>query len=87
MNLPFLKPIRSCSRCENYIAPDLPYCSEGTCNIHECAMTDEWGESKETSSYPEVSEVWQEFGEDHSAKYCGEFELRVHAFTPPLNLT
>ena len=74
-HLPYLKPHRSCKKCEHYIAPDNIYFYDGACNIHECATTDEWGESKETSSYPEVSEVWQEFGESHAAKYCGEFEL------------
>lgn len=58
---------------------------QGSCNIHLCAAWDEEGEPRD-SHYPEVSEVWEKFGEDHAAKYCGEFELKFHTKTEKYSL-
>ncbi len=74
--LPFLTPIICCKKCEHYGNPEHPSRSD-YCHIHVCAAWDEDGEPR-TSHYPEVSEAWEQFGEDHAAKYCGEFELKFH---------
>ena len=77
--LPHLDEIKSCKKCEHYL-PSRHHRYAGECNIHLCAIADDKGEPR-ASTYPEVSEVWEQFGEDLAAKYCGEYNLKVHVFT------